>query len=459
MKEEEFIVSKFYKLANDKSIKVKKIVAEDLDKIYENIKNKNKLLDIYKEYIQKENIFVRKIAIESFPKIIYFSDRSLQKELIEIFILILNESSMIINETAKKIVPEFLSALELNSAPTVLIDFLINCTNPELIIKIAHNFPAIIHAINVKQWESLRKFYLSLWDDKSIEIRKQLSKNIYDVALNLSAIGVGVDFLTQIFLERLKDKGDYVLELLKNSNKIIKLSKSKERKAEFISSLVLIKNNSGHTWRIREFIGKNLILYSQLFMQKSQSKEIWNLALDLCKDPVYEVMKSIVFDIAKLFDICGNSINYKENIKEIYRFATNRSWRRRQIFIMICYGARYNKGVFSLLQDNLMNLLHDSVRSIKICLINYILPISDEFGTMNKQIHKALDNDPFVISNKRIKKEKLFHSASGNMISDFIDEDQASEIDLDKILKEINDEKPLIERKYSVTMKVDEIDK
>ena len=112
-----------------------------------------------------------------------------------------------------------------------------------------------------------------------------------------------------------------------------------------------------------------------------------------------------------------------------------------------------------MLKDNLMNLLHDSVRSIKICLINYILPISDKFGTMSKQIHKALDNDPFVIANKRAKKEKLFHSASGNMISDFINEDQASEIDLNKILKEINDEKPLIERKYSVTMKVDEIDK
>jgi len=475
-------------LAEDPSFKVRKAAAEhlvEICKVVVPLTFTQKMFPLFCTLAADTIWGVRKAAADNIVEIAKLCNLETRLTVLTPILLnLLQDISHWVQRAALQRLGEFIATLMPNIIPAALVDsyssmaVVKSADEEEVVYQCAYNFPAVLLACGKSQWEKLKGIYKSLWDLDSDKVTHTLCCSLHEVAKILGK-EISESELMPIFLDRIQTIDENLFPLLQNAPFFLDIS-NEDQKDEFLETLQMLHEDSKKKWRVREKIAENLYEIAKHYNQAIVFKKIWGLAMLLCGDDTFNVRKMSAKVIWKLLDYCKDEEFVSMMKGDIQSFAKDDKWIARQLFCIICKEmwscTEFLTGGFL---EQLAELAKDKTPGVRIMAANALKTISTKNGIFlniifgieklksNELIIKTI-NDLKNDSCKNVKEILLLEEAKQAISiikpdakieqSELITEEQATKIDIEAILKEIETEGPDKIAKMPVGMKIDEID-
>lgn len=467
---EQFVNHEIMSLAEDPSFKVRKAVAEhlvEISKVVAPSTFSNKMLPLYYSLARDTIWGVRKAAADSIvgmAKLVNLQTRL--TDLTNVLCTLLEDISQWVQKAALQRLGEFIAALMPSIIPSQLVTYyatmaIANESDEEEVgYQCAYNFPGVFYACGKPQWDKLRKTYFALWELDFPRVVRTLCSSLHEVVRILGSDRAASE-LVPLFLENLQELGEGVVPLLKNAGSVL-ASANHEQRSTFLECLQALHDKSGNKWRVRQTIATHLFDYAKNYEMEVIFKSFWPLCLTLCSDNVWSVRMSSAKTAWRFTDHCRTQ-DFCETMKsDVAALAGNPRWNVRAVFCVVCGEMWRTK---ELLVEGCLNLLlemlEDKVQGVRMAALKSLETISRNSSDC-VNIQETLRGNPLLQEMlSRIREEEIEEMKDVQEkveVSSFVTEEEASQIDEETLLKEIETEGPEKKVKIPVGIKIDEVD-
>ena len=368
----EIIQSKLYdmikRLSNDKNFNVRKKIVKCIPEvlkinkekcIFSHIASKNAMfVEIIEKLIIDNEINVRLAVIELIGNII----AQLDKE----------ELSMKIFNFYKNTLEEFYFNLRDQVSSFSSVNY------GMMIYNAAYNFPAVLYCYGKDTWEQLRKTYVNLCSEKSLQIRRSIIDSFHEVCAILGSEVTERELLPIYdgFLEStVKEEKQYAL---RNLPKIIKnVDKSiKEKYFKYIDPVVLfqskednkVRNFKFTNWRNKLDVVESVLCYFNLYDNDIIYSSILPQCIIFTLDNFYKVRSVSAKVLANLISYLYNTNYNKEKLVTLLKtFAFSKKFHNRISFIKMCKVLLMNYALYKEIVFDILNeVSNDKNVSVRI---------------------------------------------------------------------------------------------
>ncbi len=463
-------------LAEDPSFKVRKAAAEHLVEICRVVAPTTFLQKMFPLYctLAGDSIWgVRKAAADNIVEMSKLVSLEVRlTTLTQIILTLLQDISQWVQKAALQRLGEFIATLIPSVIPTNLIDSYASMAvaksedEEEVVFQCAFNFPAVLYACGKELWDKLKKIYMAMWNIDMDKVSLTLCSSFHEVAKILGKDIASADLLP-LMLEHLQDGGMTCLPLLQTAGEWLAFS-GEASKEEFTEILQTLHEDSGHKWRIRAAMATHIFDYAKNYPQTVVLKKLWGMAMLLCTDDVWQVRTAAAGNVWRILQYCGKEECIGLMRSDVLSLAGDTKWASRQVFIIVSENM-FECGCEETFIEPLLGLAKDPVVGVRLAAAKAIKLIAGKHGTAklleNPRVQatvKELSGDKCArireVLAAQTETKKPDEEMKGAAVAKLVGEEEASKIDVQPILKEIELEGTEKITKMPIGMKIDEID-
>ncbi|KAK6626881.1 hypothetical protein RUM44_009358 [Polyplax serrata] len=281
--------------------------------------------------------------------------------------------------------PSEMPSVELSDqevVPQVLLDSFVAMTSnlkdeffeKEVAQDCAYCLPAVALTLGPSNWPYIRNAFKCLTMNIQWKVRKTVVSSIHKVA-SLVGEEIASRDLAPIFESSIKDLDEVKVGAVEHLADFLKLVQPETRKAFLPRLRDFLETEFDFNWRYREEFGEQLRLLIKLFGPSDWLEFFKPLATLLLCDKVAAVRQKAVSLFLELIVNLSSEPEYQDKLLRILvsEFASNPSWRRRQIFVHLCSEvvsrkALNEKSFCNFLLEPLILLQNDTVPNVRLCV-------------------------------------------------------------------------------------------
>lgn len=467
-----YVVPQVASFADDQSCLVRKAVATNFINICEAVSKdcfNHRLLPVYQK-ISKDSLWtVRNPAVKILPKLTKLCDRqTVSTVLIDIFKSFSVDPKIFVKYSAVEIFGEFISLLNKEDKDNykTLLDFYVTTINDSsekpgkkdettsILEKCAFNFPAILQFYGKESWETLKKVYKKMAEEKEEKIRLTLAASLGEVAKILGPELTEsdlVDFVTLFFKgnESSKANKEIQIKILGVLPDIIRNITSNQKNV-YLDYLKTMITPSNDLWRRRLAYAKIIGKYHNTYSDEMIYKRVFPIAINFCFDDVSQVrMKAARHNSMLLLQLLSSETEFSEKTYKIFKsFAQSINFNYRQLFIRMCTDLVSNQDLYDdKVSDLLLNLAFDRVINVRIALAKFIKKV------LKKENNAWLKKDETmrkIISKLRTEKSTEIQ----NYLKDITDVEDIQFNEIANVNEKFTDNMSFISDEFGITKNV-----
>jgi len=408
----QFVIPEVVSLAEDPVFRVRKSTAlnfHNICKVGGEHELLERLMPAFVRLSKDEMYRVRRACAESLSEISkHVSEDVRRGVLVEVFLRLTHDPSKLVKQSILQQAGMFVATLPTIAVnETILGQYCSMATSPtgdasvdnELKYVCAFSFPAVFQIIGPGRWNEVREMYLTLVQNRGINIKQTLAHSLHEVARIMADGALVEEELVPVFEELVQDAELVQMGVIKHLAKFLTTLPEPCRVSYLPLLHDILHSTNPFNWRLRRHLAVQLPDLVLLPPKQDLYRTLFPTVMILLQDPVASVrsvtfhgVTALINNLYALIDaeVAANgdselALSYQQNVDDVIAainsFATGEKYQLRQLWLELCAQLLKDlpRDVFvANFIDGILSLTTDPVSNVRIALSVFLTNWGDD---------------------------------------------------------------------------------